>query len=297
MLKDSWKIVNEIVTLGGAGRLEEAKHAYQEKYDEYQCLYQEAQGYQSDIENNINAIGVALTQAKSYLEKSERLIEANLKDKREFNINIRTEALEKVAQFNTGFESAINIGAGTIAGGTLAVGSWGLVMALGSASTGASIAGLSGVAATNATLAWFGGGALAAGGAGMAGGAAVLGGLFAIPLVYFAAKGTHKKARELEEAKTELVTSIAQLHEQIPVFKTILETVQEKSTLTSLLCNNFISDFIRNSQQLRPHGIFSAIKQKFRSLLGLPPYTQEQLLALERITQSVTEFLDALGGL
>ncbi|MOA59596.1 hypothetical protein D3C78_1842590 [compost metagenome] len=72
-----------------------------------------------------------------------------------------------------------------------------MVTALGSASTGAAIAGLSGVAATNATLAWFGGGALAAGGAGMAGGAVVLGGLFAIPLVYFAAKGSHKKAKEL----------------------------------------------------------------------------------------------------
>ena len=45
------------------------------------------------------------------------------------------------------------------------------------ASTGTSIASLSGAAATNATLAFFGGGSLAAGGLGMAGGTAVLGGL------------------------------------------------------------------------------------------------------------------------
>lgn len=49
------------------------------------------------------------------------------------------------------------------------------VMALGTASTGTAIASLSGVAATNATLAWLGGGALAAGGGGMAAGTAVLG--------------------------------------------------------------------------------------------------------------------------
>jgi len=57
------------------------------------------------------------------------------------------------------------------AGGTTAA-----VMALGSASTGAAISGLSGVAATNATLAALGGGSLAAGGGGMALGSAILGG-------------------------------------------------------------------------------------------------------------------------
>ena len=48
------------------------------------------------------------------------------------------------------------------------------VMALGTASTGTAIASLSGVAATNATLALLGGGTLAAGGGGMAAGAAAL---------------------------------------------------------------------------------------------------------------------------
>ena len=50
------------------------------------------------------------------------------------------------------------------------------VMALGTASTGAAISGLSGVAATNATLAALGGGSLATGGGGMALGSAILGG-------------------------------------------------------------------------------------------------------------------------
>lgn len=49
------------------------------------------------------------------------------------------------------------------------------------ASTGTMIGSLSGAAATNATLAWLGGGSLAAGGFGMAGGIAVLGGIVAGP--------------------------------------------------------------------------------------------------------------------
>ncbi|EPB9212345.1 hypothetical protein ACRT7K_000407 [Campylobacter jejuni] len=52
---------------------------------------------------------------------------------------------------------------------SLGAGAYGSVGLLASASTGTAIASLSGAAATNATLAWLGGGSLAAGGFGMAG--------------------------------------------------------------------------------------------------------------------------------
>lgn len=57
------------------------------------------------------------------------------------------------------------------------------VGAFAAASTGAPIASLSGAAATNATLAWLGGGSLAAGGGGIAAGSVVLGGVVAAPAV------------------------------------------------------------------------------------------------------------------
>ena len=70
---------------------------------------------------------------------------------------------------------------GAVAGGAVAFGAYSAAGAFAAASTGTAIAGLSGAAATNATLAFFGGGALAAGGLGMAGGMAVLGGVVAGP--------------------------------------------------------------------------------------------------------------------
>ena len=70
---------------------------------------------------------------------------------------------------------------GTAGGALAAFGAYSAAQALAVASTGTAISTLSGVAATNATLAFFGGGSLAAGGLGMAGGAAVLGGLVAGP--------------------------------------------------------------------------------------------------------------------
>ena len=51
------------------------------------------------------------------------------------------------------------------------------------ASTGAAISGLSGAAATSATLAAIGGGSLAAGGFGIAGGTAMLTGIVALPVI------------------------------------------------------------------------------------------------------------------
>lgn len=73
------------------------------------------------------------------------------------------------------------LASGAMAGAITAFGAYGAAGALATASTGTAIASLSGAAATNATLAFFGGGSLAAGGLGMAGGAAVLGGLVAGP--------------------------------------------------------------------------------------------------------------------
>jgi hypothetical protein len=66
-----------------------------------------------------------------------------------------------------------SVGAAYVAGqGTVA-----LVGLFGTATTGTAIGGLSGAAAWNATLAWLGGGSLAAGGGGMALGTLVLGGI------------------------------------------------------------------------------------------------------------------------
>lgn len=84
-------------------------------------------------------------------------------------------------------DAAMNTAAGAAravaAGAASSEAAMALVGLYGTASTGTAIGSLSGAAATNATLAWLGGGSLAAGGGGMAAGSVVLGGITLAPIL------------------------------------------------------------------------------------------------------------------
>ena len=93
-------------------------------------------------------------------------------------------------------------GAAAVGGAAAVAGAYGLAGLIGTASTGTAIGTLSGAAATNATLAWLGGGALSVGGAGMAGGAMVLGGIALAPFALIAGGLFAAKAsQQLNEAE------------------------------------------------------------------------------------------------
>ncbi len=98
---------------------------------------------------------------------------------------------------------------GSAIGGVLAAyGAYTGVGMLASTAGGVAIAELSGVAATNATLAWLGGGALSVGGFGMVGGMAVFGGLVAGPaLAILGAMSADEMKEKLEKAKGLLLSS------------------------------------------------------------------------------------------
>ena len=114
---------------------------------------------------------------------------------------------EELAEMKSlsGYASEVMSGGLTAVGSGALVGlaSYGGATMFATASTGTAIGSLSGVAATNATLAWFGGGALSVGGLGMAGGVAVLGGIVAGPVLAVGGMVLAAKAREnLAKART-----------------------------------------------------------------------------------------------
>lgn len=134
--------------------------------------------------------------------------------------------------------------AGTAGGALAAFGAYGAAQALACASTSTAIASLSGAAATNATLAFFGGGSLAAGGLGMAGGAAVLGGLVAGPALLvmgFVAGAAAKKS--LDQAKTNRLEAV-QLAEQLDTASKQCEAIRRRTYMFHNLLARLDSYFL-----------------------------------------------------
>ena len=84
----------------------------------------------------------------------------------------------------------------------------GAVGTFGTASTGAAISGLAGAAKASATLAWLGGGSLAAGGGGMVLGSLVGGALVLGPAIVVSGFFSHRRAREFEAQCKERVEDV-----------------------------------------------------------------------------------------
>ena len=113
---------------------------------------------------------------------------------------ITKEELEKMKEVNLSLTEVVGGGITALgAGGLTGLAAYGGVATFGAASTGTAISTLSGAIATNATLAWFGGGALGVGGLGIAGGVAVLGGIVAAPLLAIGGLMLASKAEEIKE--------------------------------------------------------------------------------------------------
>ena len=134
----------------------------------------------------------------------------------DFNEQALLEMEEKVSFL---LSSGLGAGGGALSGALAAFGAYNGTMAFAAASTGTAISSLSGAAATNATLAWLGGGTLASGGMGVAGGTLALGALAAGPALlvagwYMGAKAESKvndalsNLAEAKRFKTDIESAI-----------------------------------------------------------------------------------------
>lgn len=162
-------------------------------------------------ETKLKISSTTLAAFVKYFSKIKSISESNsefIEKTNDFNLNDF-----ELCQMNKLSEAASVLVKGGLAGvGAGALIGWGVyngVALLGTAGTGTAITALSGVAASNATLAWIGGGTAAAGGLGVAGGSAILGGLIAGPALLIlggvinsnATKNLNDSYSSLDEAK------------------------------------------------------------------------------------------------
>lgn len=149
-------------------------------------------------------------------------------------LKITKQELAQMKKMGSLVESVGSGAAGGVAAGSLAaLGAYGAAMTFGAASTGAAISGLAGAAATNATLAFLGGGSLAVGGLGMAGGMAVLGGLVAGPALAVMGLVLGSKAEEnLENARSNIAEA-EKIEEQCKTAGAMCNSIKQRCDLFS----------------------------------------------------------------
>jgi hypothetical protein len=223
------------MTLNAQSKIKKAKAEYQSAYNAYMVKYERYQAYHAETEKRLQELGryratgmQAVREAIEFIRKA-RLVNPNIISDGEISIH----DLERLDQAygdilktlgGTGVSLAGGVGAGTLT----ALGAYGAVAAFGTASTGAAIGGLGGAAASSATLAWLGGGALAAGGLGIAGGTAVLGGIVAAPAIIGFGVFRQVKAGKVQKEATEKIQEIKVKGAEIGRDQGRLQTVRQR---------------------------------------------------------------------
>lgn len=197
----------------------------------------------------------------------------------DFNeINIEKRKFQNVIDFANrellaAREAAGGVGAGLVAGASVAcmgptAAIW-VATTFGTASTGTAISTLSGAAASNAALAWLGGGTLAAGGGGTAAGEALLamagpigwsiaGATLAASIVLFA-----KNKKKLNKEKNEEIEAVKRNTESVKeIEKALTKLVDETSQMSSALYTSYTECFEMSGKD------YSAFSEEQKMRLG-----------------------------
>lgn len=205
----------------------------------------------------ISTINLTVRVFIEYLKKIEQKYKGRGYDVLK-SIDIKAEDVAEMEDLSI---SSINLAKGAV--GSAAIGTIALfgtkaavvsgVTALASASTGTAISSLSGAAATNAVLAFLGGGSLASGGGGIAAGAIVLGGITAGAFasvgaltggILLSAHGS-KALTRAKKYSAEVDKAVATLEKSWVAMEGIMERVKELKGLTLQLEKRAIEELDR----------------------------------------------------
>ena len=205
-------------------------------------------------------ISILSTSMKQFVQNFSRIKNVNFKDSvgmeelKDFTPgSVDFNNLEKASLKATDLASG---GLGGIAAGSLmALGTYGAVgsafLGAATATTGTAIAGLSGAAATNATLAWLGGGALSAGGFGMAGGMVVLGGLVAGPALAIGGAFMASKAKEALYEAEENYDKARAFAEQSKNIASSLNAIKKRAGQIESVLNRLDVYFVKSNETMK----------------------------------------------
>lgn len=284
-----------VITLGGSLRYTKAALQYDEIYLRYRETFEDIAPLNSRLEVASLRLEDCIVSLKLFMKDHNELLGFNF-----YVPSISGVSKDPVQVLET-INTQHNLMANTVSSGALSLaalsGAWLSVGTFGSASTGVAISGLSGIAASNATLAWFGFGSLASGGFGMAGGQIILTVVGTVITWFVTALTAHRKGRRLEKQNTTVLTEIERLREQLPELRHEVHKLERLCKKVSDLTSEYLL-FARSCEiEIYPCGRFSKMKQKMLRLLGIRPYSRKQQNAVSRLQYETREILNNLSTL
>ena len=217
-----------------------AEHWHERAKIEYESSERSLRKHKGEAERNFAELGehkklVIEETFPRYLKLIDKLKLEKQKDLgeflKDFDLTKFKEARQNLIDLQTALGGLVG---GGLAGAMAGFGAYGAVGLLATASTGTAISSLGGIAATNATLAWLGGGSLATGGLGVAGGTAVLGGIIAAPVIAVTALIWAKSAESKKYDAMSYHTAVEAICAKMGVEKVLWMDIADRAKETQI---------------------------------------------------------------
>jgi hypothetical protein len=279
----------------GAARLKDAKARHSTALQNYKRILHQIEITKVRLESQLDTLGKCADAAFAKIREANKILEplqrqSKLHTPTKCEINGLT-VLDRSSSLATSYSVAISAAAGSLVGTAIAAGSWTAVSLLGTASTGVAISGLHGVAATNAALAWFGGGSLATSGGGMIAGKLALVNFVFLPAVAFAGVAAHLKASDISDKATE-IEAINNKNNELKIeldsrersISPILGIITSETQILGL-------SIARAQEQLFRFGVFSRIYKHFRYIFKGYYYSSQEMYEVETLGRVVDKFI------
>ena len=212
------KFFQSIATFGASNRIDNRIYEYEKRYKKFIKIKDLVITKRLHVKTVLEELIYTKKQSWLLLLKLRKISNKFSVKNRSFIETYKEKEINvNLIQINNCVEIGNNYFKGFSLGVSTSAGSFALVSSYGLATTGTAISSLSGAAATNATLAWFGGGSLAAGGGGMAAGTLILGGIVGVVALTGAGIFSHikagKKIKEIAEKENDIIKAIDKLKE------------------------------------------------------------------------------------
>jgi hypothetical protein len=291
-------VMLNITTLGAHQRVKNEVENYENLQEELTKLNEKHETRRIEVNNILEKVIEVKKEAIVMVRNTQNILKnVSIKQRDLINEELGSDSytLDKIDASITAGDMAISATKGAVAGVSTALGAWALVGTFGVASTGTAIGTLSGVAASNAILAWLGGGSIAVGGGGIAVGTAVLGGLVAIPVIaitgLFQHLAANKKIKELKEEEVKIIELIDNIEKNLVQFNAI--EMRSKEVIDSIIKSLEVYKYEYDNvyKNIFPHGRISKILKIIRNKIFKRSYFSDNDLGFIQELGKTTGFI------